>query len=98
MSGDGTTGRLQWRGIDVEVPTVYAHDLQEIVSFIDWISRSDPESDLTIEAGTRIVLWSKNDYPVGTLHFEEGQWRFTPHADWANDPAQSAPSEAADGE
>lgn len=72
----------------VEVPTINADDMRAVVSLIDWIERHDPDGDLTIEAGTRIVLWNKNDYPVGSLAFDEDHWSFTPHADWASDESE----------
>lgn len=64
-----------------EPPYVYAHDLRNVVSLIDWIERHDPDGDIVIESGSKLVLGSKNEYPIGVIEFEEDQWRFTPHDD-----------------
>lgn len=68
-----------------EVPSIYAADLRDVVSFLDWLGSYDPHGDMLIENGTKIVLGSKNDYLIGTLIFEDGQWKFTPYASWAVD-------------
>ena len=64
-------------------PTVQtsANDLQSVVSLIEWLGRHDPDGDMTIEAGSRLVLHSKHDYPIGVLLYEEDQWWFAAHDD-----------------
>lgn len=66
---------------EIVAPDIYEHDLRCVVEMIDALRAIDA-TDLLIAAGTSVVVWSKNDYPIGTLAYEEDQWRLTPHADW----------------
>lgn len=63
----------------------YEEGLRFVVSLIDWLNRHSPDDEFYVASG-RLVIESKNDYPLGVLVMDEGdeRWRFTPHDDAEN--------------
>jgi hypothetical protein len=60
-------------------PEVYEHDLRNVLQVIDEIKLALGRCDeVWLEQGD-LVLWSKNDYPIGQLTLDDDQWVFIPH-------------------
>ena len=72
-----------------EVPSIYEHDYREVLTILDSLkaafeSHNEALKDAFVQRA-EVVIESSNDYPIGVLTYEGEQWRFTPHADWAQD-------------
>lgn len=61
-------------------PEIYEHDLREIIDFIDALRmiQEERETGIFVYDGS-LTLWSKNDYPMGTVYMDGDQWVFRPH-------------------
>jgi hypothetical protein len=70
-----------------EVPTTYENDLRDVVAIMDSFNETlDTHAALLKDAFVlrlEVDVWNGNDYFIGTIVYEDEQWRFTPHADWA---------------
>ncbi len=72
-----------------EVPTTYEHDYREVLIILD--SMKEAMGTHSEEFGVeetyiqrmQVDIESAHGYPVGTLTYEDEQWRFTPYAEWA---------------
>lgn len=64
-------------------PDIYENDLHNVVQAIDEIKLAIKRCDEVFLMEADISLWSKNDYPIGTLRLDDDQWVFTPHNDSA---------------
>lgn len=75
-----TTDEYRTRKVYLTTPDVYESDLRQIVQAMDALDEAlqNCGEDLYFHKA-EVVLWSRNDYPVGTLQLDDDQWVFTPH-------------------
>ncbi len=70
-----------------EVPSTYEHDYREVLIILDSMKEAMDAFNEKLESSfvqrMQIEIESANGYPVGTLTYEDEQWRFTPFAEWA---------------
>jgi hypothetical protein len=62
----------------LSTPDLYEHDLRTVIQLIDELKLALERCDeIWLEKG-EITVWSKNDYPIGSLALDDDQWVFTP--------------------